>query len=1150
MDPFSQIMGTMAVPPPLICPPCGPTGAPLGAGNGGKQGMGAGMNSATAGGGGGGLLMPSSKQATTSTKRQKANTELYKTQMCFYHLNGECRWGESCHHAHSYDELRPKPDLTRTAMCPDLLKWDRCDNPYCTYAHLKSELQSTKAFMKTKMCNNPEKCSYGANCRYAHSEAELRCAIVLPRKQRQKHVPNYGQQLKNRADQSTALASPVSALNTSTTTAAMVSSAAAHMLNQSQLTGMHTDASLTTPGFTPLPAALPFPNDLVLAPFIPEAAGPPPRRLTKKGMCPPPPPPPFKLPSASPNGQQGEQNVPGQNASRVEGMKTSTGEDAKKAEHGQDQMATTARGTTTSTTGQPLPAHHLQYNNTSHPLPKLPDQPSAQSAPNANGVAGFVPAARNSGKSRELQRTFSLPADPAALMKSGNQHQGVLAMLPPSRLDSTSLTTQLQQNSLQFAQMLHQQLPSCTSTAGGTNGTLSSSTTANKTAAPAVAPQPPALPPLLPPPGCAGGTTAPTGGAVESGTTASGSSATTTGEKTTSVDKSNTTALGDDKTSSNQQNQQNGGAQQPPANNSNLQHDHRGAATGRPATGGNAESSAAAPAGMDSQTAAAHLPGGGAPGLTANPNNLCGSIAQSHIPPSATSTLQVQSHQQQQPGGASATGLLSNDFLEQLLSQTSGTATTNHASLNHLPSSRTNNAMAVGGGGTSCSQHIVHDVPQPPQPQGLMPTGSCSLNASNAAQQLQQLLSQNAASTVLNNLAAGGYNSTCLENTNNSSGHLAPQLANLANGHFGTATSASNSLYCGGAAGGGAVLGGNNYYNAVAGGGTCTTNSAVVPTHHQLQHDLPLGANLNHLSSQFNHQNVGGSPCWNNGNNPMLLQPPSTTAQNNCLPNHAAVSASTLSDLLFNSSLQYHPPAHHVPAHHHLSAAAAAGTNQFNPNVPVLPPPPASAFDPFLLSYFSAAAFDLNNNASNLTGGIGATAHQHVASNLDHLQFGTTNHHAANHVAAAAHNMPGSLNLSAAASSAFYSAGVQAAAAAHQHSYDQFAATSSGTVNNPATAAAALAANCYQTATTAIASGINPPPPLLPSPTAVAANARGGQQISSPLSAVSAVVGPTLLASPVRGAASKSMRVKNTFLNYNDPARCSPCEKNGRSRSV
>ncbi|CAD7943391.1 unnamed protein product [Amoebophrya sp. A25] len=81
-------------------------------------------------------------------------------------------------------------------MCPHLLKWGYCGNVECNYAHHKGELQSTEAFVKTKMCNNPARCSYGQNCRYAHDIHELRYQVVLPRKSRQRNVPNFGQQLR------------------------------------------------------------------------------------------------------------------------------------------------------------------------------------------------------------------------------------------------------------------------------------------------------------------------------------------------------------------------------------------------------------------------------------------------------------------------------------------------------------------------------------------------------------------------------------------------------------------------------------------------------------------------------------------------------------------------------------------------------------------------------------------------------------------------------------------------------------------------------------------------------------------------------------------------------------------------------------------
>merc|ERR1719353_215162 len=49
-----------------------------------------------------------------------SNGQLYKTKLCYYHVHGTCSWGESCHHAHSLEELKPKPDLSKTSICPKL----------------------------------------------------------------------------------------------------------------------------------------------------------------------------------------------------------------------------------------------------------------------------------------------------------------------------------------------------------------------------------------------------------------------------------------------------------------------------------------------------------------------------------------------------------------------------------------------------------------------------------------------------------------------------------------------------------------------------------------------------------------------------------------------------------------------------------------------------------------------------------------------------------------------------------------------------------------------------------------------------------------------------------------------------------------------
>lgn len=80
--------------------------------------------------------------------------------------------------------------------CPHIARKGVCTKPHCSYAHSKAELVSTSAFMQTKLCNNPENCTYGVNCRYAHDPSELRGQVVLPGKDRVRGVPNFGMQQK------------------------------------------------------------------------------------------------------------------------------------------------------------------------------------------------------------------------------------------------------------------------------------------------------------------------------------------------------------------------------------------------------------------------------------------------------------------------------------------------------------------------------------------------------------------------------------------------------------------------------------------------------------------------------------------------------------------------------------------------------------------------------------------------------------------------------------------------------------------------------------------------------------------------------------------------------------------------------------------
>ncbi|CAD7925548.1 unnamed protein product [Amoebophrya sp. A25] len=107
-----------------------------------------------------------------------SNGQLYKTKLCYYHVHGTCSWGDSCHHAHSLEELKLKPDLSKTSICPRL---GDCKRKDCPYAHSRDELRSTECFAKTKVCfGSCENCRFGGNCRYAHSVTELRQVKDLP----------------------------------------------------------------------------------------------------------------------------------------------------------------------------------------------------------------------------------------------------------------------------------------------------------------------------------------------------------------------------------------------------------------------------------------------------------------------------------------------------------------------------------------------------------------------------------------------------------------------------------------------------------------------------------------------------------------------------------------------------------------------------------------------------------------------------------------------------------------------------------------------------------------------------------------------------------------------------------------------------------
>jgi len=107
--------------------------------------------------------------------RVKQSAQLQKTVMCRFHMAGNCRKGALCGYAHGTEDLRVKPDLQCTSMCPAVLQKGSCDNPNCRYAHDNAELRTTSVFFKSKMCMfaTRGRCKNGDACRFAHTDEDL-----------------------------------------------------------------------------------------------------------------------------------------------------------------------------------------------------------------------------------------------------------------------------------------------------------------------------------------------------------------------------------------------------------------------------------------------------------------------------------------------------------------------------------------------------------------------------------------------------------------------------------------------------------------------------------------------------------------------------------------------------------------------------------------------------------------------------------------------------------------------------------------------------------------------------------------------------------------------------------------------------------------
>ncbi|GAW81328.1 hypothetical protein, conserved [Plasmodium gonderi] len=127
------------------------------------------------------------KDTSNSTSREAnydfksaLNVQFCKTKMCPYmNTKEKCKrfLNSMCPYAHDQSELKPFPDLYKTAMCRNFMK-NLCNKTKieCNFAHNVEELRSTDEFYKTTLCKFflNGYCKADANCRHAHGHKELK----------------------------------------------------------------------------------------------------------------------------------------------------------------------------------------------------------------------------------------------------------------------------------------------------------------------------------------------------------------------------------------------------------------------------------------------------------------------------------------------------------------------------------------------------------------------------------------------------------------------------------------------------------------------------------------------------------------------------------------------------------------------------------------------------------------------------------------------------------------------------------------------------------------------------------------------------------------------------------------------------------------
>jgi len=102
------------------------------------------------------------------------NRLFVKTRLCRFNGMGICTRGSACKFAHTRDERRPLPDLSRTKLCG---AGAACENPHCRFAHTGRELRKLDmrrpASPKRQASKTWDTASVGSTDTGSHSDASF-----------------------------------------------------------------------------------------------------------------------------------------------------------------------------------------------------------------------------------------------------------------------------------------------------------------------------------------------------------------------------------------------------------------------------------------------------------------------------------------------------------------------------------------------------------------------------------------------------------------------------------------------------------------------------------------------------------------------------------------------------------------------------------------------------------------------------------------------------------------------------------------------------------------------------------------------------------------------------------------------------------------